>query len=357
MTAGSDLKEGKYDQTLKSPKEIRKVFTIFFENSSKKASTYKYAMFKCIMDCLPLITNKTYRISFDLLFNRFSEIYWILVFKHKIPQKAPSTTASVTLAEKVISTIVGKYKIRKNTKYADLTDSIRLELIYQMKTKCSRYVFGALYADTERIFYSFSKDGEWIRVNPQIAYYFNKHGNAIQKQNYEAWGNYYIEIGVNNGKGRGYYQRLLKREFGDNAVLPIKFQAMSKKSLNQGANKGKDNDVAIANKLRTIMAQYPDLGLYLRQICEQANLDKDKAKKILDNSYWCRKEGSRYYYINISYLDFVEDTLIQEDAEDDENQTKEPSVDLENIMLLSDPEKLIKKLIREKEIEGQIDNE
>ena len=113
MAAGFDLKEGKYDQTVKSSKEIREIFTLFFEDSTKKASTYKYAMFKSIMDCINLTTNKTYRISFDLLFSRFAEIYWVLVFNHNIPQKAFSIKPSETLAEKVISIITKKYKIRK----------------------------------------------------------------------------------------------------------------------------------------------------------------------------------------------------------------------------------------------------
>ena len=116
MAAGFDLKEGKYDQTLKSTKEIRENLNLFFENSTVKASTYKYAMFKSIMDCLNLTTNKTYRISFDLLFSRFAEIYWVLVFQHKIPQKPPSINAPETLAERVISRITEKYRIRRKTK-------------------------------------------------------------------------------------------------------------------------------------------------------------------------------------------------------------------------------------------------
>ena len=187
MVAGFDLKEGQY-QPQKSSKQIKEVLTLFFEDTSKKTSTYKYAMFKSIMDCLHLTTDKTYKLSFDLLFSRFAEIYWALVFIHNIPQKVISIKSSETLAEKIISIITKKYKIRKKTQYTDLPYSIRKELVNQMKSKCSRYVFGGLYAETEGMLYSFSIKNEWIKVNPQIAYFLGKHGNTIQKQNYQAWG-------------------------------------------------------------------------------------------------------------------------------------------------------------------------
>lgn len=66
MATGADLKEGKYDQTPKSSKEINAIITRFLENGNNKTSTYKYAMFKSIMDCICLTTNRTYKISFDL---------------------------------------------------------------------------------------------------------------------------------------------------------------------------------------------------------------------------------------------------------------------------------------------------
>lgn len=353
MAAGYDLQNGKYDPTLKSSKEIREILTFFLENSANKSSSYKYVMFKSIMDCLHMPMDKTYRISFDMLYSRFAEIYWVLVFKHKIPQKAFSIRAPETLAEKVILKIAEKHKIRRKTQYADLDDSIRKELVRQMKTNCSRYVFGALYAETERILYSFSKDKEWIKVNPQIVYFLEKHGNAIQKINYQAWANYYIEIEAENGKDVGYYQRLLKREFGDNTVLPIKENTAGKRASSKKAKPGRTKDEIIANKLRVMLSRYPDLGLYLNQICEKLNLEKDKAKTILESSYWCKKEGSRYYYVNISDSDLIEDALfLEEIVEDDEDvrQESDTVVDSESLMLLSDPEELIKKLKREKGI-------
>ena len=353
MVAGFDLKEGKYDPSLKSSKEIKEVLIHFLENKSRKSSTYKYAMFKSIMDCLKLATNKTYRISFDLLFSRFAEIYWTLVFIHKIPQKAPSLTASETMAEQVISKIVEKYSIRNKTLYAEINDGIRCELVYLMKEKCSRYVFGALYAETDQMLYSFSKENEWIKVNPQVVNFLEKHENTIQKLNYQAWGNYYNEIGAKSGKDGGYYRRLLKREFGGNTVLPVTQLTTAQKATIRTSKVDNSNEVLAAKRIRTMLSQYPDLGLYLAQICDKLNLNRDKAKSILENASWCKKEGSRYYYVNIYDSDLFEDALFQEENNGDSDveeiiQESDFKTAPEYIELLSDPEELIKKLKRDR---------
>ena len=178
-------------------------------------------------------------------------------------------------------------------------------------------------------------------------------------------GYYYAKIDTVNEKDSGYYQRLLTREFGDNTVLPISKQAKTKKALTQKNNAYKTKNTVVTRKLRTIMSQYPDLGLYLKQICEKSNLDKDIAKQILESSYWCRKEGSRYYYVDVSDSDLIEDVLFQEEIADDDvtetikdvTQESDFISDSENIMLLSDPEELIKKLKREKGIAKQIEPE
>lgn len=76
--AGFDLKEGRYDQTPLSSREIKNIFSLFFGKTSKKESTYKYVMLKAIMDSLDMATGVTYKISFDILYTRFAEIYWTL---------------------------------------------------------------------------------------------------------------------------------------------------------------------------------------------------------------------------------------------------------------------------------------
>lgn len=353
MAAGYDLKDGKYDQSPKTARDIKNAFSKFFEKSSKKESTYKYAMLKAIFDCMNTTSDKTYKISFDALFCRFSEIYWVLVFKHEIPQKAPSIKAPKTLAEKIIRDIALKYKIKRKTSFLELSNTIRYEMMTQMKKKCSKYVFGALYAETDQILYSFSKEHEWIKMNPLVVEYVNKHFNTVQMHNYQAWAKFYIDIVV-LGNDESYYKRLLKREFGDNKVtLCIDPNMPVKKSISKKKNSPRivgTYNSAIAEKTRLVLQQHPDIGLYLAQISGKIGEDKEQVRQVLDNSFWSRKEGSRYFYQNISDEEIINDAVFQEEVEDNffitYDDAEEP--DAEYIKLLDNPELLIKKLKDEK---------
>lgn len=361
MAAGYDLKEGKYDQTYKSAAEIKNTFALFFENGSRKESTYKYVMFKAIIDNLDTASNKIYKLSFDQLFARFSEVYWVLVFKHKIPQKPPSVKTPYTLAEKIINDTVKKYKIRRKTEFRSLSGNIQREVIQQMKKKCSRYVIGALYAETNQLFYSFSKEKEWIKLNPLVVDYIKKHEKNLQSQNYHAWGSFYSDVVSFKEKDEGYFRRLLKREFGDNSVIfiaplvsEVKKNPTTKKIANASIESPDSYDPDIAVKARNVLSQYPNLGLYLVQVCEKIDEDREKVRAVLDNSFWCRREGRRYYYIDVSDSDIVTEAMFSEDYSllqtEELADTGADDIDLEKILLLDDPELLIKQLKKEKGI-------
>ena len=359
MAAGCDLKEGKYDQTYKSAKNIKSILDLFFEKSSRKESTYKYAMFKAIIDNVDTATEKTYKISFDQLFARFSEIYWVLVFKYKIPQKAPSVKTSQTLAEKIVEETVDKYRIRRNTGFRALSGNIQREVIQKMKKKCSKYVFGALYAETNQLLYSFSKEKEWVKLNPLVVDYIKKHENAIQLQNYQAWGRFYSNVIMLEERDEGYYRRLLKREFGDNTVVslePLVSDIKKKAPLTKAAkNKTFDGyDTEIAIKARNVLAQYPDLGLYLAQICEKTGGDKEKVRIVLDNSFWSRRDGSRYFYCDMTDSEVVAEGMFGEEIlpseMSDATALGSEDINLEKLKLLNNPELLIKQLKQEKGI-------
>lgn len=349
MAAGYDLKEGEYVQSPKTVREIKNTFSKFFEKSSKKESTYKYVMLKAILDCMIIASDKTYKITFDALFSRFSEIYWVLVFKHRIPQKKLSINSSETLAEKIIQKIASKYKIKRKTTFAELSDSIRYEMMTQMKKKCSKYVFGALYAETDQLFYSFSKERQWIILNPLVVEYFSKHLNAVQAQNYQAWAKFYTDI-IMLGEDASYYQRLLKREFGNNSVmLCANPNTQAKRTVakkNELQNISNAYDSVIAGKTRFVLQQHPDIGLYVAQISEKIGEDKELVREILDNSFWSKKEGSRYFYQNITDEDILNDAIFQNKDTDDFFVSVEDTGEIapELMKLLDDPELLIKKL-------------
>ena len=271
-----------------------------------------------------------------------------MVHRCKLPQKAYSIRAPKTLAEKIVEETVGKYKIAKSKRFYELSEAVQLEIMQQMKKQCSKYVFGALYEETGGLLYSFSREKEWIKMNPLLVTYIKKHKVALNDQNYKAWGNYYANVALPGVRDSGYYQRLLKREFGNNTVLSLEVKDRKIKTTNPktvSSTEKTEYNQTVAKKVRMVMEKYPDIGLYIAQVSDQANEDKDLVREVLDNSFWSKKDGSRYYYEEITDNDLITDAVLGED-EICENEEKEilMEVDEEKFKLLDDPEVLIRQL-------------
>lgn len=108
------------------------------------------------------------------------------------------------------------------------------------------------------------------------------------------------------------------------------------------------------NILRDTLLKYPDMGLYLKQICDAVLMDTQKVEKILDNAPWCKKLGKRYYYNeqtdvsweDMSYLDDVieDDVILYEISSEtaDEEKLKMMNEDLEILLKRLKEEKGIK---------------
>ena len=85
--AGFDLKEGAYEVRNASDDELWSAFACVFSSKSRNDSSYKYGFLKAIIDNLYNVDTDL-RLSFDQLFSKFSEIYWNLILKHGLRQKA-----------------------------------------------------------------------------------------------------------------------------------------------------------------------------------------------------------------------------------------------------------------------------
>ncbi len=155
---------------------------------------------------------------------------------------------------------------------------------------------------------------------------------------------------------------MLKREFGEHRVAPIaplrldaeKKMSTKKKNIKIANTISDKYDSKIAEKVRCVLSQYPDLGLYLTQICEKSGEDKETVQTILDNSFWSRREGRRYFFIDVSDLDIVTESMFEEEsltyAAGRQVDMKSDDIDMKKIQLLDDPELLIKQLMKEKNI-------
>lgn len=184
--AGFDLKEGKYEERNVSDDEMWSAFACVFSSKSRNDSSYKYGFLKSIIDNLYNV-DENLQLTFDQLFSKFGEIYWNLILKHGIRQKAPTADNRITYLEQILNSAAEKYKIDEPIPYESLTSEMMLDISHQVKMKCKKYVVGALYEDTKRLFYSFSKKEEYLRFNPQMYQFVCNHKIVIEKLNYYEW--------------------------------------------------------------------------------------------------------------------------------------------------------------------------
>lgn len=191
--AGFDLKEGMYETRIASDDELWSAFACVFSSKSRNDSSYKYGFLKAIIDNLYNV-DADLKLSFDQLFGKFGEIYWNLILKHGLRQKAVTNDNRETYLEQVLHAAMQKYQILEPIPYESLTSEMMLDISHQVKMKCKKYVVGALYEDTNRMFYSFSKKEEWIQINPVMYEFVCKHKVVIEKLNYYEWARFLEKV-------------------------------------------------------------------------------------------------------------------------------------------------------------------
>ena len=195
--AGFDLTEGIYEQKNVSEDELWSAFSCLFSSKSRNDSSYKFGFLKAIIDNLYNV-DKELRLTFDQLFAKFAEIYWNLILKYKLRQKAVTNDNRRTYLEQIFYGVVEKYQIYELIPYESLTQQMMLDITRQVKSKCKKYVVGALYEDTNRLFYSFSKKEEWLQINPIMYEFVCKHKLIIEKLNYYEWAKFLERVNAEN---------------------------------------------------------------------------------------------------------------------------------------------------------------
>lgn len=187
--AGYDLAEGFYETRTLTDDEMWSAFSNLFSARAVHASSYKYGFLKAIMDNLYNVDQEL-TLTFDQLFATFAEVYWNLVLKHGIRQNPKSARGNGTKLEQVLNGAAADYQIFEDVPFERIPDSAKVDICRKVKNGCKSNVVGALYGDTKGLFYSFSKRGEWLRINPQMYGFVCKHKLAIEKLNYYEWAKY-----------------------------------------------------------------------------------------------------------------------------------------------------------------------
>ena len=192
--SGFDLKEGFYKDQRASEDELWSAFTSLFSSQTTMVSSYKYGFLKAIIDNLYNV-DAGLVLSFDQLFSKFAEIYWNLILKHKLNQQAKKET----YLEQILKETVIRYDLPEGVPFESLRPDIMIEVSHQVKIKCKKYVVGALFEDTKQLFYSFSRTGEWLKINPQMYEFICKHKVSIEKLNYYEWARFLERVNDSGG--------------------------------------------------------------------------------------------------------------------------------------------------------------
>lgn len=189
--------EGAYEERDVSEDMLWEAIACVFTENSKKNSSYKFGFLRSILDNLDNVDDDL-KLTFDQLFTRFTEIYWDLVLKYNLRQKTVSKRSSRPSIEIILLEAKEKYLASERIiPFNDLPRNAREDVAHQVKMKCKTYVVGALFEDTKRLFYSFSKKEEWIQINPRMYEFVCARKKEIERLNNYEWA-YFLE-GANEG--------------------------------------------------------------------------------------------------------------------------------------------------------------
>ena len=191
--SGFNLKEGQYNNRPLSDDEMWSAFSYVFSSNSKNSTSYKFGFLKSILDNLYNVDSEL-RLTFDQLFTKFAEVYWNLILKYNLRQSPKTSDNKMTYIEQILYSAASIYKIADGVPFEKLPADIIIKIAHDVKMKCKINVVGALFDDTKRSFYSFSRREEWIKINPLMYEFVCKHKVVIEKLNYYEWAKFLEKV-------------------------------------------------------------------------------------------------------------------------------------------------------------------
>ena len=191
--SGFKLKEGQYNNRPLSDDEMWSAFSFVFSSNSKNSTSYKFGFLKSILDNLYNVDSGL-RLTFDQLFTKFAEVYWNLILKYNLRQSPKTSDNKMTYIERILYSVASEYKIANGVPFEKLPNNLIIKIAHNVKMKCKINVVGALYVDTKRLFYSFSRKEEWIKINPLMYEFVCKHKVVLEKLNYYEWAKFLEKV-------------------------------------------------------------------------------------------------------------------------------------------------------------------
>lgn len=185
---GYKLLEGQYKDDQLTTDKMWDTFNWLFSSRSKNDTSYKFIFLKSIIDC---IDKKDFRgrIIFDVLFEEYTRLAWVLVLKYNLAQKVVVSDGRKSSLENVL-----KKRYESFVDFDELCWDEQKKICNEVKQQCKKYVVGALYGDTDGYLYSFSKKEEWIQINPVMERFIKNNKELIEELNYYNWAQFYERV-------------------------------------------------------------------------------------------------------------------------------------------------------------------
>lgn len=226
---GYALTEGALNDLDATDEQLFAVLKGVFGNKAHN-STYKFVFFKALMDEIVSreAASEDETIPFEVLFQKFAESYWKMVFQYGLKQSFAVKDGRETFVEQIIHDKAGKYGIAREAEFHDLSLELQTEIVDSVLKKCTKYVVGALYGDTKGYLYSFSVKEHRLTVNHRMIPIISRNKAAIEKLNIRALAEFLEKVNgaapikryfdfseYNQEEAVGKYERLLLEIYGE----------------------------------------------------------------------------------------------------------------------------------------------
>lgn len=157
----------------------------FLNINARKTSTYKYVIFKSILDNL-FNVNENLELPFSLLENDFSIIYWNVTAKYKLPQYQ-NTKGRQSKMENAVYKYIEEDNLLDEIDFYSLKDDIQEKYLNYTKNIIGIDVVHRLYSDLNCMIYGFNIKEKKIWFNEYSYRFLLEYKSTLEKLNYYAW--------------------------------------------------------------------------------------------------------------------------------------------------------------------------
>lgn len=180
MAQGWKLNEGSVSYKTVSDDQLWTVIVKTLSSKSVKTTTYKFALLRAILENL-YKTNSQLEITFNQLAQAFAKLYWNLVIRKGYSQGYKAQIV------KELKEFQNALEIPDGLSFDSINENHQKDLVKRIEKKIiNRDVVGALFEDTDRIVYGFSKKEKKITLTHSSWEFLLKHQTSIFKLvNYE----------------------------------------------------------------------------------------------------------------------------------------------------------------------------